>query len=147
MAHENQVQYYNEPVERSLGFAAIVRAGDTLHLAGIISTDEQMQIVAPGDMAGQIDRIYDVMEATLAKCGATLEHVVSEVMYVTDMALLAEGAPVRVARYAKHAPPAATAVQIGGLFVPEAMIEIQATAYVPGAGWSPEVKPLAPPGG
>ena len=145
MASEDQVQYYNEPVERSLGFAAIVRAGDTLHLAGILAADEQMQIIAPGDMAGQIARIYDVMEETLGKCGATLEHVVNEVMYVTDMAALAEGAPVRVARYAKYAPPAATAVQVSGLFVPEAMIEIHATAHLPGAAWSPEVKPIAPP--
>ncbi len=145
MASEDQVQYYNEPVERSLGFAAIVRAGDTLHLAGIIATDEQMQVIAPGDIAGQIARIYDVMEETLGKCGATLEHVVSEVMYVTDMAALVEGAPVRTARYAKYAPPAATAVQIAALFVPEAMIEIHATAYLPDAAWSPDVKPIAPP--
>ena len=146
MAREDQVQYFNEPVERSLGFAAIVRAGDTLHLAGILSTDEQMQIVAAGDMAGQITKIYDVMEETLAKCGATLEHVVSEVMYVTDMAALAEAAPVRVARYAKYAPPAATAVQVGALFVPEALIEIHATAYLPDAAWSADVEPIPPPG-
>jgi enamine deaminase RidA (YjgF/YER057c/UK114 family) len=145
MAREDQVQYYNEPVERSLGFAAIVRAGPTLHLAGILAADEQMQIVAPGDMAGQIARIYDVMEATLAKCGATLEHVVNEMMYVTDMAALAAGAPVRVARYAKCAPPAATVVQIGGLFVPEALIEIHATAHLPEGEWSADVAPSAPP--
>ena len=146
MAREDQVQYYNEPVERSLGFAAIVRAGNTLHLAGILSTDEQMQVVAPGDMAGQIAKIYDVMEATLAKCGATLEHVVNEVMYVTDMGALAAGAPVRVARYSKYAPPAATAVQVAALFVPEALIEVHATAYVPGAEWSADTPPVAPPG-
>jgi enamine deaminase RidA (YjgF/YER057c/UK114 family) len=138
MAREDQVQFYNEPVERALGFAGIVRAGDTLHLSGILAADEQMQAIAPGDMAGQITRIYDVMEETLAKCGATLEHVVNEVMYVTDMAALASGAAVRTERYAKFAPPAATAVQVGGLFVPEAMIEIQATAYLPGAEWSPQ---------
>lgn len=146
MAREDQVQFYNEPVERSLGFAAIVRAGDTLHLAGIISTDEEMQVIAPGDIAGQIERIYDVMEETLGKCGATLEHVVNEVMYVTDMAALAQGAAARVARYAKFAPPAATAVEVSALFTPEAMIEIHATAHVPDAEWSADVRPIAPPG-
>ena len=49
-----------------------------LHLAGIISIDEKAEVVGPDDMSVQIARIYDIMEATLAKNGATLEHVVCE---------------------------------------------------------------------
>ena len=85
MAKIGQVQHFNKPLEDGMGFSAIVHANGLLHLAGIISVDEAANVVAPGDMTGQIDRIYDIMEETLAKNGATLAHVVAEVMYTTDM--------------------------------------------------------------
>ena len=130
MAHISQVQHFNAPVEKQLGFAAIVQTGKTLHLAGIIAVDEALNVVAPGDLAGQITRIYDIMEATLALSGATLRHVVNELIFVTDISGLAQAGPVRVQRYAEHAPPAATAVQVQALMFPAAMIEIQATAVL-----------------
>ena len=145
MAKLGQVQNYNKALEDGLGFSAVVHAGGLLHLAGIISTDDAGQIVGAGDMAAQIDRIYDIMEATLAKNGATLEHVVNEVMYVTDMPALMAAAAVRVARYEGHAYPAATAVQVVGLAFPEALVEIQVTAQLDAGEWSPNVPPAGSP--
>ena len=130
MAHISQVQHFNEPVEKQLGFAAIVQTGKTLHLAGIVAIDDALNVVAPGDMAGQIARVYDIMEATLALNGATLAHVVNELIFVTDLSKMVEASPVRLQRYARYAPPAATAVQISALMFPAAMIEIQATAVL-----------------
>jgi len=130
MAKNSQVQFFNEPVERQLGFAAIVQQGNTLYLSGLISVDEQMNIVGRGDMAAQINQIYDLMEKVLAMSQATLENVVNEFMFTTNMPALVEAAGVRAARYTKCAPPAATAVQITGLFMPDALLEIQATAVL-----------------
>ena len=130
MAHISQVQHYNGLVERQLGFAAIVQTGKTLHLAGIISVDAALNVVAPGDVAGQVARIYDIMEETLAMSGATLEHVVNELIFATDLDAFAQAAPMRAARYARWAPPAATAVQVARLLLPGALIEIQATAVL-----------------
>lgn len=132
MAHVSQVQYYNEPVEKQMGFVAMVQTGKTLHLAGIVSIDESLNVVAPGDMAGQIEQVYDIMEKTLAKSGATLQHVVSELIFVTDLQKFGPAASAaRAKRYARCAPPATTAVQVSALFFPAAMIEIQATAVLP----------------
>jgi enamine deaminase RidA (YjgF/YER057c/UK114 family) len=58
--------------------------------------------------------------------------VVNEMIFVTDMAELVAGSPTRLARYAACAPPATTAVQVSALFVPGALIEIQATVELPG---------------
>ncbi len=138
MAQLNEIQHLNPDVEKQLGFAAIVQKGDTLYLSGIISIDEQMNVVAPGDMTGQVERVYDIMEATLALCGATFANVVNEVVYVTDVQKFAEAAPARLKRYADCAPPATTAVQVSALFFPEAMIEIQATAVLDQARWAPQ---------
>jgi nitrite reductase/ring-hydroxylating ferredoxin subunit/enamine deaminase RidA (YjgF/YER057c/UK114 family) len=85
MAKNSQVQFLMEPIERELGFAALVQQGNTLWLSGLIAVDENLQIVGKGDMAAQITQIYYLMEKVLAMSQATLEHVVSEVMYTTDL--------------------------------------------------------------
>lgn len=145
MAKPGQTFNYNKPIEDALGFSAMVHSNGLLHLAGIISMGENMQVHAPGDMAAQIDRIYDIIEETLAKCGANLAHVVNEVMYTTDIAKLMEAAPARAKRYAGYAYPASTAVQISALAFPDAMLEVQITAQLENLEWSSELPPLGSP--
>ena len=133
MATISQAQYVNEALEKQLGFAACVQSGNMLHLSGLIAADEKLQVVSPGDMAGQIRHIYDSMEMVLGLHQATLANVVNEFLFVTDMQALAAAGAVRVERYSRHpacAFPATTAVKVAGLFLPEAMIEIQATAML-----------------
>ena len=131
MARITDAQFINEELEKQLGFAACVQSGDMLYLSGLVATDEKMQVVSPGDMAGQIRHIYDMMEMALGLHQATLANVVNEFLFVTDMEALAAAAGVRAERYSRHPHctfPATTAVKVAGLFLPEAMIEIQATA-------------------
>ena len=130
MAKNSQVQFLMEPIERQLGFAALVQHGNTLWLSGLISVDQNLQVVGKGDMAAQITQIYNLMETVLAMGGATLANVVNEVMYTTDLQALVAAAHVRKERYAKYAPPANTGVQVSALFLPDAMLEIQATAVL-----------------
>jgi enamine deaminase RidA (YjgF/YER057c/UK114 family) len=145
MAKIGQVQHFNKPLEDGMGFSAIVHANGLLHLAGIISVDDAANVFAPGDMAGQIGRIYDIMEETLAKNGANLAHVVNEVMYTTDMAQLMEAIGVRAERYQGHAFPATTALQVSALAFPDALLEIQATAQLEPDEWSADLPPLGSP--
>ena len=130
MAKNSQVQFLMEPIERQLGFAALVQQGNTLWLSGLISVKEKLEVVGNGNMAAQITQIYNLMEKVLAMSQATLENVVSEVMYTTDLQALVAANHVRKARYAKWAPPANTGVQVSALFLPDAMLEIQATAVL-----------------
>ncbi len=146
MAKLGQVQHFNKSLEDAMGFSAIVHANGLLHLAGIISVDEKAEIVGVGDMAVQIARIYDIMEETLAKNGANLAHVVSEVMYTTDLSKLMEATGIRAERYAGHAFPATTALQISALAFPDAMLEIQATAQLDAGEWSPDLPSPGSPG-
>ena len=145
MARLSQVQHVNKALEEAVGFSAIVQANGLLHLAGILALDESGQLFEPDDMAAQIDRIYDIMTATLAKCGATLEHVVSEVIYTTDLGRLNEAASVRAERYSDCAFPATTAIQITALAFPGALLEIQATAQLEGKEWSADIPPIGSP--
>lgn len=131
MAHESQVRFNVEPVERALGFAAVVEAGGFLHLSGIVSVDETaMNVTGEGDMAAQLTRIYDIMEQLLARSQASLRHVIKETIFTTDLAALGAAVGVRNARYGDNAPPATTAVEIKALFFPTALVEIEAVAYI-----------------
>lgn len=130
MAKVDQVIFFNEPVERQFGFAAMVKSGDLIHLSGVLSIDDALNVVAPGDMAGQIERVYDLLEATLALVQADLSNVVSETIFVTDIHAFGAAAATRARRYAACAPPASTAVQIGALFFPGCVIELQAIAQL-----------------
>lgn len=132
MATAEQVIHFNEPVEKQFGFAAMVKTGAFIHLSGVLSLDEQLNVVAPGDMAAQIERVYDILEATLSLVRADLSNVVNETIFVTDMQALAAAAATRTKRYAKCAPPASTAVQVGALFLPGCLIELQAVAQFRG---------------
>ena len=145
MAKLGQVQHFIKPLEDAFGFSAIVHANGLLHLAGMISITDEGQVFAPGDMGAQIDRIYDIMEKTLAKCGATLANVVNEMLFTTDMAKLVAAIPVRSRRYAGHAYPATTAVQVVALAFPDALLEIQVTAQLDGVEWSADLPPLGSP--
>jgi 2-iminobutanoate/2-iminopropanoate deaminase len=145
MAKLGQVQNYNKPVEDSMGFSAVVQANGMLHLAGVISLDENMEILGQNDIAIQIERIYDIIGQTLAKNGATLENVVNEVMYTTDLAKMMEVIPLRTKRYDGFAYPAVTAVQISALAFPDAMLEVQVTAQLDVGEWSAELPPQGSP--
>lgn len=132
MPTHKQTKYFHETLERQLGYAASVQTGSTVYLAGVISVDEAMNVIGAGDMAAQISRIYDIIEQTLAMSDATLADVVREVIYTTDLAALAapDASEARTSRYRDGDPPAATAVQVSGLFSPEALIEIEVTAVI-----------------
>jgi DNA-directed RNA polymerase specialized sigma24 family protein len=62
-----------------------VKVGRTVYVAATVAVDAQGRLVAPGDMAGQLDAVYVNLAATLKAQGAGFEHVVSERIYTTDM--------------------------------------------------------------
>ena len=131
MAHFDNVISVNAELEKKFGMSYLIRSsGPTLHMAGILSADENFEVYGVGDMAAQIQRIYDRMNAVLANAGCTLVNVVSEISFTTDIQALAESSHVRdeIYRVAGAAPPVATAVQVSALYLPGAMLEIQATA-------------------
>lgn len=131
MAHFDNVISVNAELEKRFGMSYLIRSsGPTLHMAGILSADENFETYGVGDMAAQIQRIYERMNGVLANAGCTLINVVSEISFTTDIQALAGVSHVRdeIYRAAGAAPPVATAVQVSALYLPGAMLEIQATA-------------------
>lgn len=131
MARPEQVISVNPILEQKFGISYLIKSNRTLYMSGILSADDTtFALVGAGDMAAQIRQIYARMQRTLAKAGCTLKNVVSEISFTTDMTRLSEAGFVRREIYAAAgaAAPVATAVQVSGLYLPGAMLEIHATA-------------------
>ena len=64
--------------------AQAVQVGDTIYLSGQVGVDEYGS--APDDLVAQTVLAYEHVKAVLTKFGATLDNVVEETVFVTDMA-------------------------------------------------------------
>jgi len=119
------------PWEDEYGYAQAVKVGDTVHVAGQVSHDGDGNILGAGDMVTQMREAYANIQRVLAHYGATMDNLVDEVLFVTDMDA-AYDAAVKVRRdvFAGLPRVASTIVQIERLAFPELMIEIKAVAKV-----------------
>ena len=132
MARPEQVFHLRE-AEKELGFAQAVRSGDRLYISGTCSVGADNQVVAPGDMRGQMEQIYRTIETALAAHGASFVDVVKEMIFVSDIEAFRDALPLRAKFYDGAAPPAATWIEVSRFMRPDFVIEIEVTADMPPA--------------
>jgi 2-iminobutanoate/2-iminopropanoate deaminase len=119
------------PWEDEYGYSQAVKVGDTIYVAGQVSHDSDGRILGVGDMVTQMREAYANMQKVLAQYGATMDNLVDEILFVTDMEAAFDAA-VKVRRdvFAGFPRVASTIVEIGRLAFPELMIEIKGVAKV-----------------
>jgi enamine deaminase RidA (YjgF/YER057c/UK114 family) len=109
---------------------AVVATGRLVAIAGQVAMDEQGELVGEGDAAAQAERVFENLRLALAAAGASFADVVKFGVFTTDISILPAVREVRD-RYVDTAnPPASTAVQVGALFRPGYLLEIEALAVV-----------------
>ena len=142
MAVRKDVKGFGMPWEDEYGYAQALKVGDTIYLSGQLSHDEQGNVVgaAPLDDSGNISdhsnmetqmrQTYANAKKILGEFGATLDNVVEEVVYVTDMdqAMRVAG-PVRKEAYGSEKPEVASTILVTPrLALPTQLIEIKFVA-------------------
>jgi 2-iminobutanoate/2-iminopropanoate deaminase len=117
------------PWEKEYGYAQAIKVGDTIYLSGQVSHDDEGKIVGIRDMEAQMRQAYANIKKVLAEYGATMDNVVDEILFVTDMDR-AFAAAVKCRREVFSGTPivASTIVQIQRLAFPDLMIEIRCVA-------------------
>ncbi|HEY0503418.1 MAG TPA: RidA family protein [Lysobacter sp.] len=144
MSIVKEVKGTGMPWESAYGYAQAVKVGDTIYLSGQLANDEQGNIVgaAPLDdqnrivdhanMEVQMRQTYENAKRLLGQYGASLDNVVEEVLYVTDMdAAFAAAGPVRKAAYGSDKPDVASTVLVTPrLALPTQLVEIRFVARV-----------------
>jgi enamine deaminase RidA (YjgF/YER057c/UK114 family) len=121
------------PRPRGYANGMLAPAGRLLVTGGVVGWDAAERF--PEGMTAQCDQAFANILAILAEAGAGPEHLVRLTWYVTDRAAyLAEASAIGAAyraRFGKHFPAMAV-VEVSALMEAAALVEIEATAVVPG---------------
>jgi 2-iminobutanoate/2-iminopropanoate deaminase len=129
MAINKETKSLGMPWEKEYGYAQAVKVGDTIYLSGQVSHDDRGNIVGLRDMETQMRQAYTNIQKVLAQYGATIDNVVDEVLFVTDMdAAFAAAVKCRPEIFSGTPVVASTIVQIQRLAFPELMIEVRCIA-------------------
>lgn len=131
MSINKEAMSFGMPWEKEYGYAQAVKVGDTIYVSGQVSHDDGGNIVGQGDMEAQMRQAYANIRKVLSQYGATMDNIVDEILFVTDMNN-AFAAAVKCRNEVFFGSPvvASTIVQIQRLAFPELMIEIKCVAKV-----------------
>ena len=144
MTLNKETKTFGMPWEKLYGYVQAVKVDDTIYVSGQLSHDDEGNTVgaAPLDDSGkirdhsnmeiQMRQTYVNAKKILAEFGATLDNVVEEVLYVTDMdKAFAAAGPVRKDAYGSQIPNVASTILVTPrLALPTQLIEIKFVARV-----------------
>lgn len=111
---------YSQVVRVELGGATL------LFISGLVGVTPDGAIVGRGDVAAQVEQIYENLHAVLQSQDAELRDVVKVTSFVRDGIDTSPLASQR--RFADDALPAATSVVVSSLANPDWLIEIEVIA-------------------
>ncbi|HEY9387403.1 MAG TPA: RidA family protein [Nitrososphaeraceae archaeon] len=119
------------PWEKEYGYSQAVKVDNTIYVSGQVSHDDKGNIVGRGDMEVQMRQAYENIKMVLAQYGATVDNIVDEVLFVTDMdAAFTARVKCRQEVFSGNPVLASTIVQIQRLAFPELMVEIRCICKV-----------------
>ena len=111
-------------------YSQAVQVGDSIYLSGQVGVDESGTV--PADLLTQMKLAYQNIEAVLKEYGASMDNIVDETWFVTDindcMAQVPALFSAREKFYGKKPEVCQTLVQVTGLVDPSLKIEIKCIA-------------------
>jgi enamine deaminase RidA (YjgF/YER057c/UK114 family) len=139
MTLRKEMKGFGMPWEDQYGYVQALKVDDTIYVSGQLSHDEQGNVVAPAPLDGhgkisdhsnmeaQMRQTYANARKILSEFGASLDNVVEEVLYVTDMdQAMAVAGPVRKEAYGSEKPEVASTIFVTPrLAFPTQLIEIK----------------------
>jgi 2-iminobutanoate/2-iminopropanoate deaminase len=108
-------------------YTHVIRAGNTLYIAGQTASDEQGNVVGRGDISAQAVQVFENLKKALTAGGADFSHVVKLTVFLTDARYREPVSEVR-RRYLGTNLPTSTLVVVAGLANPDYLLEIEAIA-------------------
>jgi enamine deaminase RidA (YjgF/YER057c/UK114 family) len=136
MTINKEAKSFGMPWEKEYGYSQAVKVDNTIYLSGQVSHDDKGNIVGRGDMEKQMRQAYENIKKVLAQYGATMDNVVDEVLFVTDIdAAFAARVKCKQEVFSSSSSSSnpvltSTIVQIQRLAFPELMVEIRCICKV-----------------
>ena len=111
------------------GFTAVVKAGNTVYIAGMVAQDENGNVVGEGDAEAQTRQIWRNIGVAVQAAGGSLADIVKTTTYVTG---IEHGAAVRRVRgeLFPQNPPTSTLLVVSELANPAYVVEIESIAVI-----------------
>ncbi len=113
--------------EDIVGYSRAIRAGNRVMVTGTTSVDENGEITGVGDAYAQTKFIFQKIKKYLEEAGSSMEQVVWNRMFVTDISMWEDIARAH-AEFFKDIKPCATMVEVKGFIHPDMLIEIETEA-------------------
>ena len=112
--------------EKEYGYSQAVKVDNTIYVSGQVSHDDKGNIVGHGNMEVRMRQAYTNIQKVLVQYGATMDNIVDELLFVTDMdAAFAARVKCKHVVFSGNPVLASTIVQIQRLAFPELMVEIK----------------------
>jgi enamine deaminase RidA (YjgF/YER057c/UK114 family) len=130
------VTYLNPPSAPPVQgmYSHVARAGELAFIAGQVAVDGTGNPVGAGDLAAQVNQVFDNMGKILQDLGADFESVVQFTTYLTSADSIPAFMSARSTLFPKLFPggkyPPNTLLVIDRLVKPEFLVEIEAIARV-----------------
>lgn len=118
----------NEKWPARYTFSPATRVGNLVFLSGTTGTDDAGNIVGPGDIVAQTQRIFEKFSLILESVGGSLGNIVETTDYVLSLEEYTKTAALRREVFKGPPWPAATGVVVAGLIREGALIEIKGIA-------------------
>jgi 2-iminobutanoate/2-iminopropanoate deaminase len=126
MAISKEAKSLGMPWEKEYGYSQAVRVENTIYVSGQVGHDDKGKIQGQGNMEIQMRQAYANIKKVIAQYGATMDNVVDEVLFVTDMdAAFSARIKCKQEVFSGNPVLASTIVQIQRLAFPELLVEIR----------------------
>lgn len=113
--------------EDLVGYSRAIKAGNRVMVTGTTSVDENGNIHGVRDAYAQTKFIFQKIEKYLKEAGSSMQQVVWNRMFVTDISKWEDIARAH-AEFFKDIKPCATMVEVKGFIHPDMLIEIETEA-------------------
>ncbi len=115
--------------EDIVGYSRAVKAGNRIIIGGTTAIDENSIVVGKDDAYVQTKYIFKKMEIYLEQFGASLENVLHNKIYVTDISRWEEIAKAHAEVFGKI-KPCCTMIEVKGFISPDMLVEIETEAVI-----------------
>lgn len=118
-----------EPAARTV-YSYGVRAGDDLHISGLVSFASDGTIVGEGDIDVQVEQVFTNMRAVVEEAGGSMDDIVSTTTYLTDVTQAPSISAARARHFTGDVLPTHTVIGVAALARPQFLVEISAIAHL-----------------
>lgn len=107
---------------------AVVASGEIVVVSGQLPADSEGRLVGDGDPLAQARQVFANLARALSAAGSDVSHLVRLGFFLTDLADLGAVRTARTELLGDAREPASSLVQVAGLVLPGARLEIDALA-------------------